>query len=111
LAEQERARQLQKVSTGELRPAEFGRISERLAGFPTTAKQEVDTFGQAFIAVSKDIETTADAYNAFLELTVNGTDEQQAQINSYVSDINKLHNVGYLDSGERTLDLTTGPKL
>lgn len=111
LAEEERTRQLQKVSTGELRPSEFGKISERLAGFPTAAKQEIDAFGKAFINVSKDIDNTSDAYNAFLELTVNGTEEQQAQINSYVSDINKMQ--AAWDNwvpGEKTLDLTTGTK-
>ncbi len=108
-AEQERARQLERVSTGELKPAEFGRITERLAGFPTTALREMQAFGQVFIGLSKDVDNTADAYRAFLELTVNGTDEQQAQLNQYVVDIEKLQATwDNWTPGTKTLDLTTG---
>lgn len=113
LAEQERARQLTKVSTGELRPSQFGQISERLAGFPVTAKKEMDAFGQAFIDVSGDIDNTTQAYQGFLELTVEGTSEQQAQINSYVTDIQKLQaewENWKPTTKDLTLDLTTGTK-
>lgn len=111
LAEQERRKQLENVSKGELRPSEFGQISDRLTGFPTTAIRQMDTFGETFIKLSKDIDNSAEAYQAFLFLTVNGTEDQQKQINSYVSDIEKMQEKwNNWTPTDKILELSTGTK-
>lgn len=86
----ERERQLNRLSAGEISSGEFGKITERLAGFPAVAIRGMEAFGEEFISASKDIEDATDAYEAFLFITTYGAQEQIDIIGKYATDIEYL---------------------
>lgn len=94
----ERQRQLQRLAEGEIKPAEFGRISKQLTGFPSTAIQSTEAYGQAFIDASSNVNNLKDAYEEFLFISTNGTQDQINQLTSYTTDIRILQN--YIDKWE-----------
>lgn len=90
LANQERQVQLQRTVTGEITPSEYKRISEDLSGYAASAYQNIESFGDAFIALNDDINSTEDAYKAFLTTVVYGSQEQIDYIASIRADLQAL---------------------
>lgn len=86
----ERQRQLGRLAGGEIRPSEFGRISQQLSGFPSTAIQAVGAYGDEFIRIGKNINDVSDAYEELLFISANGTEEQITQLSRYSTDIRTL---------------------
>lgn len=89
----ERERQLQRLAQGDITPANYGRISEQLTGFPSTAIQSVGAYGEEFKKLNGEIDSTAEAYDAFLYISTNGTEEQIAELSKYSTDIRTLDNL------------------
>ncbi len=100
-ATQERQNQLNRLATGQIGTAEYGRISNQLSGFPSTSIQSIKAYGDQFIKVSKDINNTEDAYKAFLYIATNGTQDQINLLSQYSNDINTLK--GYIDKWDPKL--------
>jgi TP901 family phage tail tape measure protein len=91
-----RRQQLDKLATGQITSAEFGRISNQIGGFPATSVKAVTNLGDALYKVNKNIKDDTDAYNAFLYIATNGTQEQINLISGYSDDILTLK--GYIDN-------------
>jgi TP901 family phage tail tape measure protein len=91
LANKEKIAKLQKLAQGDITPATFGRQSQQLTGFPSVALQAMQSYGEEFKAISKDIDSTTEAYEAFLYIASNGTEEQIAQLSQYSTDIRTLN--------------------
>lgn len=92
-ATQARQAQLGRLATGQITTAEYGRITNQISGFPATSIKSVTAFGDEITKVSKDIQTTTDAYDAFLYIAENGTQEQINLISSYSDDILKIKGI------------------
>lgn len=89
-ATQARREQLQRLASGQITTAEYGRITNQISGFPAQSIQSVEAYGEAFERVSKDVNSTEDAYKAFLYIATNGTQEQINLLSQYSNDINTL---------------------
>jgi TP901 family phage tail tape measure protein len=91
-----RREQLNRLATGEITTAEYGRVTNQISGFPSTSVKAVKDFGDEITKVSSDIKTTQDAYDAFLYIATNGTQEQINLISGYSDDIRALQR--YIDN-------------
>ena len=90
LANQERQNQLQRLSSGEITPSQFGKTTEQLAGFPVSAIRSVEAYGEAFVKASGEIDNVESAYKEFLYIATYGNEEQIKQLSQYTTDINSL---------------------
>lgn len=95
LASRARQEQLNRLATGQITSAEFGRISSQLAGFPAASIKSIENFGDELAKVSDELDTSTEAYDAFLYISTYGTQEQINNISQYSDDILKL--TGYLN--------------
>jgi TP901 family phage tail tape measure protein len=98
LASKARQEQLTRLATGQITSAEFGRVSSQLAGFPAASIKSIENFGDELANVSDQLDSTTEAYDAFLYISTYGTQDQINNISQYSDDILKL--TGYL----RTLE-------
>lgn len=71
---------LNKLITGEITPTAYKTKMETLANFDTKAAEFFTAFGDAFMAVSDDIDTANEAYATFLDLFTYGSEEQVNQL-------------------------------
>ncbi len=88
--------QLGNLATGKITTAEYGRISQQLAGFPSAAIKSVENFGDALGKVSDALDTDKEAYDAFLYISTFGTKEQIDAISQYSDNILTLQS--YIDN-------------
>lgn len=102
LATAEKEKQLKLLAEGKITPAEYGRKSQQLTGFPSVAIQSVESYGEQFIALSKEIDNTKEAEEAFLYIAANGTAEQIAALGQYSTDIRKIN---YLLKNQDQIDV------
>jgi TP901 family phage tail tape measure protein len=96
LASKARQEQLNRLATGQITSAEFGRVSSQLAGFPAASIKSIENFGDELGNVSGELDTVTEAYDAFLYISTYGTQEQINNISQYSDDILKL--TGYLET-------------
>lgn len=78
---------------GNLKGTEYTTQISSLTGYDVKALQYYTALGDEFININKDVNTAADAFEAFALITTKGSQESVTEITSIVSEIEKLINL------------------
>ena len=89
-ATQARQQQLGRLASGDITTAQYGKITSQISGFPAASIKSITAFGDEIVSLSKDIDSTKEAYDAFLYLSEYGTQEQINLINQFSDDTLQL---------------------
>ena len=83
---------LEQLQVGDVTPAEYTRKRGTLSTYEERATKYMSTFGKPLMDYSPTINSEMDAYQAFLNLIVNGTPEALESITSMSTEIYDLKN-------------------
>jgi len=93
-----------QVTAGEIRPSAFQSQIESIGTFEQRGTRFMAAFGDEFKKLAPDINSTQDAYRAFLDIVTYGSEEQSQAITGLITDIGTLQ--AALDSWNGELPIT-----
>jgi TP901 family phage tail tape measure protein len=86
MANEEKKRLLQQLTRGEIKPTDYSSKTDDISAFSIQATKFMVAFGDEFKKLSPEIDTTKEAYSAFLSIMTSGNQEQINYLNSLISD-------------------------
>lgn len=82
-----------ELITGKITPAEYGKQTSEMTGFPERATRFYAAGGEEFLKLSKDVDTVDQAFVAFALILSKGSQESNQYLTTFAEDINNLSSI------------------